>query len=159
MTGRATSFDWVFRHAGDCLIEFPDLRLAPPPPRCGLRAWVATQWRDPASGGWVSAGWAPAERGWQIPRHLATGDVLEFGLAAINPCDGLAPRGWDLRWYGWLRYATEIALVVAGPYSDAQACADAAATAVAEIRLAQLTGPDVDPSWQLVASADVDTEP
>ncbi|MFT3851990.1 MAG: hypothetical protein QM733_04525 [Ilumatobacteraceae bacterium] len=152
-------YDWVFRHAGDSLLESPDLQIAPPPQHCVTRAWVATLWRDPtAAGRWVSGCWEPVERGWRMPWHLVVGDVVEFGLAAINPYDGLAVRGWDQRWYGWLRYATDVALVIAGPYHDADACAADAANAVAEMRLAQLTGPDADPAWGLDASADVGAE-
>src|SRR4051812_39773279 len=123
MTTDTALVDWVFRYAGDCLIEFPDLHIPPPPPRCQPRAWVATLWRDPTlPGSWVSACWEPANRGWQIPSHLVVGDVVQFGLAAINPCDGLPAPGCDQRWYGWLHSITELALVVASPYPDADSC-------------------------------------
>ena len=41
-----TAADWVFRHAGGCVIEVPPLALPTPPPGTVLRAWVATLWRD-----------------------------------------------------------------------------------------------------------------
>lgn len=138
-----TAADWVFRHAGGCLIEVPPLGLPSPPPGTVLRAWVATLWRDATRpGGWARLGWVVADRGWELPRHLAVGDVVEFGLAAVDLADA-APPGWDLRWYGWLRYCTGLAAVVAGPYPDAPSAAAAAAATVDEVRLGQLTAPGV----------------
>ena len=39
---RRSAADWVFRHAGGCLIEVPPLQLPSPPPDCYLTSWVAT---------------------------------------------------------------------------------------------------------------------
>jgi hypothetical protein len=70
-----------------------------------------------------------------IPEHLAVGDVIEFGARhTTTTTDG------DLRWYGWLRYATDVALVVAGPYTDPAAAWRDAAAATAQKRWAQLHG-------------------
>ena len=109
--------EWVFRHAGNCLIEVPPLEL-PTAARTGRRwsAWVATLWPDATShNGWTALAWSKADRGWELPRHLAVGDVLEFGLAAVSAADGTAVAGWELRWYGWLPTRTDLALVVEGP--------------------------------------------
>ena len=150
--------DWVFRHAGGCLIEVPPLQLPPPSPRCYLTSWVATWWRDAASlSGWSSWCWEQAERGWNLPRHLALGDVLEFGLAMVTNVDGTVVAGCDLRWYGWLRYSTELALVVDGPYADPASAADVATEPLAELRLTQLPGPAVD--WVVDDLGDIATEP
>jgi hypothetical protein len=154
------SGDWVFRHAGGCLIEFPPLELPAPPPRSGLYAWVATLWRDQTSlSGWSSLPWVKADRGWELPRHLAVGDVLEFGLAALSQADGRPVPGWELRWYGWLRYCNELAAVVDGPYHDVSAASAAASETLAELRLRQLAGPQVDPAWLPDESNDVGTGP
>ena len=88
-----------------------------------------------------------ADRGWELPRHLAVGDVLEFGLAAVNAADGTTVEGFELRWYGWLAYSTDLALVVEGPYPHAPAAADGAAATVASLRLAQLPNVGIDPGW------------
>lgn len=140
--------DWVFRHAGGCLIEVPPLQLPPPGPRCYLSAWAATWWQDAASlTGWSTWRWERAERGWALPRHLAVGDVIEFGLATISNVDGTVVAGCDLRWYGWLRCCTDRALIVDGGYDNPAWAADAAAGTLAELRLAELPGPAIDPNW------------
>jgi hypothetical protein len=140
--------DWVFRHAGGCLIEFPPLELPAPPDRCELFAWAATVWRDVTSRtGWWTQPWAKGERGWVLPAHLAVGDVLEFGLAAVSAETGSVVAGWELRWYGWLRYCNDIAIVVDGPHPDVPAAASTASAVIAELCLSQLDGPQPDPVW------------
>ena len=134
--------NWVFRHAAGCVIEFPPLQLPPPPSGCGVRAWVASMWRDPTmASGWAHQEWAKADRGWQLPDHLAVGDVLEFGLVAFSLHDGRPLDGWQQRWYGWLRYCTDLAIVVEGPHRDALAAEAAANATVTELRLSQLPSP------------------
>lgn len=156
----AVTGDWVFRHAGGCLIEVPPLHLPAPHARCYLASWVATWWPDAASvSGWSQCRWAEAERGWELPRHLAVGDVLEFGLAMVSVAVGTVVAGCDLRWYGWLRYATDLALVVHGPYMDPTSAANAAMLTIAELRFAQLPGLAVDPEWVADDLGDVTTEP
>ena len=112
--------DYVFRHAGGLLIEWPDLDI--PPGATGYR-WIATLWPENlASCGWALDEWPRARRGWVIPEHLAVGDLIEFGAAYTTTTSSAC----DLRWYAWLRYATDVALVVAGPYPNpATAWADA----------------------------------
>jgi hypothetical protein len=153
--------DWVFRHAGNCVIEFPPLELPAPPPGSRMHAWVATLWRDPTSPtGWTALRWVAADRGWELPRHLAIGDVIEFGLAALNSPDLRPLAGWDLRWRCWLRYCNDLALVVDGPYPTAPAAAGAANETLAELRLRQLTGPEVEPTWQFKQTGcGIETEP
>ena len=122
--------EWVFRHAGNCLIEVPPLEL---PTRPIGRRW-SPGWRrcgrtpPPTTAGPLA--WSKADRGW-LPRHLAVGDVLEFGLAAVNATDGTTVEGFELRWYGWVAYSTDLALIVEGPYPHAPAAADGAAATVA----------------------------
>ena len=130
--------EWVFRHAGGCLLDTPDL----PMPRFGVGwRWVATVWRDPlAADGWDSLVWAPGERGWQLPFTLAIGDVLEFGITAHDP-HGHPIQAQTHRWYGWLDHATDFALVVCGPYPHPRPAAAAARLIVDELRLGQLDPP------------------
>ena len=60
--------EWVFRHAGNCLIEVPPLELPTPPDRSSLVAWVATLWPDATSNnGWSALAWSKADRGWGSP--------------------------------------------------------------------------------------------
>ena len=142
------NLEWVFRHAGNCLIEVPPLELPTPPDRSSLVAWVATLWPDATSNnGWSALAWSKADRGWELPRHLAVGDVLEFGLAAVNATDGTTVEGFELRWYGWVAYSTDLALIVEGPYPHAPAAADGAAATVAALRLGQLPNVGIDPGW------------
>ncbi|MCU1364871.1 MAG: hypothetical protein JWL72_4481 [Ilumatobacteraceae bacterium] len=126
--------EWVFRHAGGCLIETPDLPVPHGPQR---RAWIATHWREPGTGHWKSFAWTPGERGWQLPQTLAVGDVLEFGADTLDPY-GLPIPGSMTRWYGWLHYATNRGIVVYGPFTKAVAAEDAARPLVDELRLAQI---------------------
>ena len=92
------------------------------------------------------AGVGQGRRGWELPRHLAVGDVLEFGLAADQPADGTAVAGCGLRWYGWLRYSHRARPRRRRPLRRTPAAAaDAAAATVAELRLAQLPGLGIDP--------------
>ena len=131
--------DWVFRHAGGCVVEFPPLQLPATPAGAVLRASVATLWRDPTvPDGWAVLEWTPGERGWTIPAHLAVGDVVEFRLAAVDTQDGRVLAGWERRWYSWLRYCNELALVVDGAHPDPRAAETAANPTMAELRLRQL---------------------
>jgi hypothetical protein len=151
-----TAAEWVFRHAGGCLIEVPPLELPTPrPSHTALHSWVSTLWRDVAGhGGWARLDWVRADRGWELPRHLAVGDVLEFGLAAVDLVNTYPP-GWDRRWYGWLRYCTDLAVVVVGRYPNPEATAAAAAETIDEIRLGQLTLTAVDPAADQPTQRDV----
>jgi hypothetical protein len=162
MTSHDTmSSDWVFRYAGGCLIEFPPLELPELPTEWHLVAWVATVFRDPTSrSGWTTQLWENgAQRGWCIPGHLAVGDVLEFGLAARDR-DGRTPPGWERRWFGWLRNATVIAIVVDGPYPDVLAADWAATSTVAEVRFSQLAAPQLNLAEpEDGADSDMDAEP
>ena len=131
--------DFVFRHAGGCLIDTPDLE-----PRRPLDVerwvWVATLWQDRRYvDGWAALQWQPGERGWRLPATASIGDLVEFGVGAIDHTG--TPR-FD-RWWGWIRRISPNALVIAGPFEH-PVCAerDARAT-VDELRLSELDAPHV----------------
>lgn len=130
------SCEFVFRHAGGCLIEIPDLYTSAGVRRC----WVATLWHDPTVRAITRLLWHAGERGWQLPVTLAVGDVIEFGAASTN--DGGETH--STHWYGWLDHATDRALIVRGPYLHSGAALDDARMLVDEIRLAQLAAPSSD---------------
>jgi hypothetical protein len=133
-----TAAQWVFRYAGGCLIDAPDL----PVPRAGFGyRWVATLWPDALTGGgWDSLVWTPGERGWQLPVTLAIGDVVEFGITSHDP-HGRPIDTCTARWYGWLDHATDYALIIHGPYRHPLLAADAARPVVDELRFDQLDPP------------------
>jgi hypothetical protein len=130
--------EWVFRHAGGCLIEVPDL----PIPRAGFACrWIATLWPDAlAVDGWSFLQWASGERGWRLPVTLAIGDVVEFGITSHDPHGRPIASSTSL-WYGWLEHATHYALIVRGPYRHPCHAAAAARPTVDELRLDQLDPP------------------
>jgi hypothetical protein len=131
--------EFVFRHAGGCLIETPDLELR----RDGdveNWAWVATIWTDRrVDGGWGVLEWRPGERGWVIPFTSAIGDVIEFGVGAV---DARGHTRFD-RWWGWLDRLGPRAAVLMGPYPHPSDAETAARRAVDEIRLGELDPPDL----------------
>jgi hypothetical protein len=132
------ALDHVFRHAGGCLVDHPDLPL----PSLGLPwRWIATVWPEPATlDGWAALEWQPGDRGWQLPATLMVGDVVEFGTCGLDD-DGRPIRGTACRWYGWLHHVAELAAVVVGPYPDAARATRAAQPVVDELRCAQLVSP------------------
>lgn len=132
------ALEQVFRHAGGCLIDHPDLPL----PAVGVPwRWIATVWPDAACpDGWAALEWAPGERGWQVPVTVVVGDVVEFGSCALDP-GGHPIRRTAHRWYGWLHHFTDVAAVVVGPYPDAAGAARAAQPIIDELRCAQLPSP------------------
>lgn len=134
---RMNASEWVFRYAGGCLIEHPDLTI---PGQYGWRySWAVTLWPDPSMAfGWGTLRWSDGERGWDIPVTTAVGDIIEFGAVSYDHAGNELP-GQMVRWFGWLSYATERALVVYGPYPTPAAAMDDARPVIDEIRLAQLT--------------------
>ena len=127
---------------------------APGSPRCGRTPTLPGSWV-------VRAGWEPADRGWQIPRHLAVGDVLEFGLAGDQrraTGTAVARLRAALVRVAALRHRARPGRRRSLPRRR-QRAPTAAANTVAELRLAQLTGPDIDPAWARQLGDDVDTEP
>ena len=110
--------------------------------------------------GWSSWCWAQAERGWNLPRHLAVGDVLEFGLAMVDQRrrHGRSPAA-SCAGTGGCATATELAFVVDGPYADPASAADVAHATLAELRLSQLPAPAVDSAWLDDLGDDRGTEP
>jgi hypothetical protein len=131
--------DFVFRHAGGCLLETPDLEPRRPTDVENW-TWVATLWRDPRSAdGWAALEWRTGERGWSIPQTTAIGDVVEFGVGAVEPSG--ATR-FD-RWWGWIQRVSYRALVVAGPFEHPVCAEHDARATVDEIRLNQLDAPDI----------------
>jgi hypothetical protein len=132
--------EWVFRHAGGCLIDTPDLH-EPTSPRGTPWRWIATLWRDKYhADGWAVLEWTPGERGWWMPITLSIGDVVEFGITWADAQRGLA--GPTARWYGWVDHATDRALVVRGPYPHPADAAEAARLVIDELRLDQLDAPE-----------------
>lgn len=132
--------DWVFRHAGGCLIETPDLPMPAPTPAGLPWRWVATLWADRFQpDGWAVLEWSLAERGWRLPAALAIGDIVEFGATWSDAPRGIA--GPTVRWYGWVDHATDRALVVRGPYSHPADAAAGARMVVDEMRIDQLDDP------------------
>lgn len=126
--------EWVFRHAGGCLIESPELAPAKARGVGGAWCWVATVWPDDsASDGWGASEWERAERGWWLPPTLAIGDVVEFGVTW--PDDRQPPIR---RWYGWLQRCTVHALVLVGPFEHPALALESATPTIDELRLAQL---------------------
>ena len=83
--------------------------------------WVATIWPDPDQpAGWARQLWNPTpnRRGWQLPRELAAGDVIEFG--ADSP-DSIVP------WYGIMdSYEVDRWATLQGPYDHPAAAHDEA---------------------------------
>ena len=127
--------EWVFRHAGGCLIEAPDLAEPLPRPQGEPWSWIATVWADlTASDGWGAHEWERAQRGWWLPSTIAIGDVVEFGITWPVGAQTEA----TVRWYGWLQRCTVHALVLVGPYSHPSHAVAAAKPTIDELRLDQL---------------------
>lgn len=134
-----TVCEFVFRHAGGCLIEIPDLEPSRPED-VESWLWVATIWTDRRQhGGWGVLEWRPGERGWIIPATSAIGDVVEFGTGVV---DSRGSTRFD-RWWGWLDRIGPRAAVLVGPYSHPSDAEFAARAAVDEIRLGELDPPDL----------------
>jgi hypothetical protein len=131
--------EFVFRHAGGCLIESPDLEPRQPDD-VERWAWVVTLWRDSRSAdGWSALEWRPGERGWTVPATTSIGDVVEFGVGAINAA---GETRFD-RWWGWIRRVGYRALVVVGPFEHPVCAEFDARSTVDELRLSQLDAPDI----------------
>ncbi|MBI5089640.1 MAG: hypothetical protein HZB15_12515 [Actinobacteria bacterium] len=131
--------EFVFRHAGGCLIESPDLPALSWASAQRWR-WVATVWIDQqAPDGWGALEWTPGERGWELPATTAIGDVVEFGVGWTNNQGALECD----RWWGWIERCNLRALVVIGPYDHPLHAANAARPIVDEVRLSQLDVPDI----------------
>ncbi len=131
--------EFVFRHAGGCLIESPDL---PAPPRTSAQRWrwAATVWNDEqATDGWDALEWMPGGRGWELPVTTTIGDVVEFGVGWRNKHGEVE----CVRWWGWIERCSLRALVVIGPYDHPLHATVAARSVVDEVRLSQLAAPDI----------------
>ena len=131
--------EFVFRHAGGCLIESPDLLV----PGCTSERrsrWVATLWADPNEmDGWGALLWEPGERGWLLPMTSAIGDVVEFGTGWTNVRGDVEV----VRWWGWVQRFGARAVVLVGPYDHPIHAANDARQVVNEVRLSQLEAPDM----------------
>ena len=135
----ATVTEFVFRHAGGCLLETPDLEPARPAD-VDSWTWVATLWRNRHStDGWAALEWHPGERGWIIPATTSVGDVVEFGAGAV---DAQGRSRFD-RWWGWIRRVSHRAIVMVGPFEHPLLAHEDACAIVDELRLSQLDAPDV----------------
>ena len=132
--------EWVFRHAGGCLIETPDLPTPTLVPGGVPWRWTATLWPDPYRvDGWAALEWASGERGWWVPVTLAVGDVVEFGITWADSRRGI--DGPTVRWFGWLERTTERAAIIHGPHHHPDDAYSAARSLVDEVRLTQLAAP------------------
>jgi hypothetical protein len=126
--------DCVLRTSDGAVIERPrDLILGPPPPTStwSIAQWAISWYEDPLEpAGFVSVVWPQSKpRGLMIPKHSATGDIIEFGLA-YQDVDGQLLPASITRWYGWLNYGTSRSLVVKGRYPTLSAAARDAATII-----------------------------
>lgn len=134
-----TSTEFVFRHAGGCLLETPDLRPREPADVENWQ-WVVTLWRDRrCADGWAVLEWRPGERGWELPATTSIGDIVEFGAGVVT-ADG---RTHVDRWWGWIRRISHRALVVVGPFEHPLFADEDARATVDELRLSQLDAPDI----------------
>ena len=110
--------DEVLRISDGAIIEQPNGLL---PSRtfesAVLSPWVMSWYPAQAQPGQhLSYPWVRSTpRGWMIPPHSATGDVIEFG-AAYTDTNGVIVSGTVRRWWGWLNYGTTRGLIVKGPY-------------------------------------------
>lgn len=130
----------VLRHAGGNLIDTPDQPLLHRPAGTDIWRYVATLWPDLYQpDGWAAQFWLPGERGWHLPRTLAVGDVVEFGLVVHAERRTVA----EDRWWGWVDHTTERALLVHGRYEHPAHAHREAQRLVDEVRLAQLAAPSV----------------
>jgi hypothetical protein len=131
--------EWVFRHAGGCLIETPDLDLDGIRPFGAPWLWAATVWPDMSSpDGWGVLEWERTQRGWWLPSTIALGDIIEFGVVWPDSDDPTAAA----RWYGWLQRCTRHALVLVGSFPHPAHAALSAQPTIDELRLAQLADLD-----------------
>ena len=167
--------DFVLRTSDGAVIDRPrDLTLGPPPPTvvqesapgsctAAPPAWSVVQWAvswyenaaEPE--GFSSVVWPQSTpRGLMLPRHSATGDVIEFGLAYQDATGVLLPAS-IVRWFGWLNYGTTRALVVKGRYPTLIAAARDAATIIDMVCLNEI---DPTRSFDLTApdAAELDLE-
>ncbi len=150
MSVLAPPTDHVLRTADGSLIDFPFDLVHLVEPRVGSRAWIASWYpRQGEPGQFDQAEWTPSyPRGHSIPFHTASGDVIEFGLAGLMTTDDpVIDPSTIVRWFGWLNYGTERALVIKGPYPTLDAAACQAAVVVDLIRLDQ-----IDPTKSFDAS-------
>lgn len=127
--------EWVFRHAGGCLIETPDLPWPTPRPAGMAWPWTASVWSDPDEiDGWGALEWERNRRGWWLPSTIAIGDVIEFGITWPDSND----NDPTVRWYGWLQRCTVHALVLVGPFDHPSHAAASAVPVIDALRLSQL---------------------
>ena len=131
--------EFVYRHAGGCLIETPDFEPRRPSDVENW-TWTATLWRDHRQpDGWAVLEWQPGERGWLLPATTAIGDVIEFGSGTI---DSSGVSRFD-RWWGWIKRISPRALVVIGQFDHPMHAEHDAQTTIDEVRLSQLDAPDI----------------
>ena len=148
--------DYVLRVSDGAAIDRPhDLMPNYPVVGDAICSWVTSWYPDVTiSGGWRRADWMECQpRGFMIPRHSATGDVIEFGLGWRN-MDGKICSDTIQRWYGWLNYGTDRALVLKGRYPTLEAAAVQAEVVVDLVRLGSIN-PDmsfdmteIDPTYE-----------
>jgi len=135
--------DHVLRTADGSLIDLP-FDLTHTASQGEPAAWVASWYQRPGDPGAVDRFvWSPSyPRGHTIPLHTASGDVVEFGVGRLSSGD---QRTIDpstiVRWFGWLNYGSDRALVIKGPYPSLDAAVEQSSVVIDLIRLDQ-----IDPS-------------
>lgn len=141
MSVLAPPADHVLRTADGSLIDLPFDLVHPSAPLGGSTVWVASWYPKPGQPGQLDrTDWTRSyPRGHVIPFHTASGDVVEFGLAQLTTTDEpVIDPSTIVRWFGWLNYGTERALVIKGPYPTLDAATGQAAVVVDLIRLDQI---------------------
>lgn len=141
MSVLGTPTDQVLRTADGSVIDLPpDLVHSERPGHSGI-SWVTSWYPRPGSREQLDrVDWARSQpRGHVIPLHTASGDIVEFGLAQMTGGENPAVEPSTIvRWFGWLNYGTDRALVIKGPYSTLDEAARQAAVVVDLIRLDQI---------------------
>ncbi len=135
-----TLTDHVLRIADGAVIDLPhDLNLHDAVDRGPLTTWMVSWYPDwTVQGGWKPFSWPQSQpRGFMIPTHSATGDVIEIGIARVTP-DGAVDLASAVRWFGWLNYGTGRVLVFKGRYSTRETAAEHAAIVVDLVRMSEI---------------------
>ena len=136
-TIRVEPCDEVLRISDGAIIDRPtNLMPVWTPDAVALSTWVVSWYRDQAQpGGYQCYPWARSTpRGWLIPAHSATGDVIEF-VVAYTDLNGVIIEQSVRHWWGWLNYGTARGLVLKGPYLSRDAVQEDAGVVVDMVKM------------------------